>query len=343
MDMIREVLNTEKRLRFITRNEARELDTGIKVDAGDRRGELKELCPFYRNKEWRIPVPGTEMTSQTIEGVWQGLKIVNGKLDYGLFAEDARKRPRTRERKRDANYDYTDSRFMYVDEIVDLLTARMAIYVSAYKFVFDNYVGEEFKESISTHIEEGKEIVLYDWDDNKDILDDSDSYAHASLLRDLLRDHQLERKNIAKIETRYWAFTDPLNFREPKALRYADLLITLLKTQAKKEPTEELHYVGNYTGAILNGKYSTEIAITPEQDVLIMTEDRELLELAKRLKEIPFGSYRETDSPGQEFEPNYYLRYNDRDSIQIGRDRRMIITKGGKKTLVYEKTLEDDI
>lgn len=177
---------------FITKSEGKKLVTEgnpsiVAYDASSY-GNI-ELSPFNFNPEFNIPVPGQpDLYSNSVEAIWQGLKMVDGKTDFEMFNKKPKKRPSKKEKK-DPDYKYEDSTFLLEDELVDLITARKKIYVPAYKFMFDNYVSKEFKDQVSSQLEEGLQVYFFDVDDNEDIENPHDSFSHASLLTKLMNQY----------------------------------------------------------------------------------------------------------------------------------------------------------
>ena len=139
------------------------------------------MNPFHWDPAWMIPVPGQPgVTSCSMEAVWQGLKIHAGETDFGMFAVRPYKRPA--DGLRGADFDYAGSRFLFRDIAVDLLTARLLIYLPAYLYLMDRLVADSVIEEIRAALATGTDVVFYDWDDNFAISDPGSSFSHSALL-----------------------------------------------------------------------------------------------------------------------------------------------------------------
>ncbi|MBS3170050.1 hypothetical protein J4210_06210 [Candidatus Woesearchaeota archaeon] len=134
-----------------------------------------------------IPVPGMHGTfSRSVEGIWQGLKIIDGQIDFSLFnAKKVRKR---------RVLDYPSTRFLHGGKNIDLVMAREVLYKPAYRWMFEHLVFPVFREKIYGSAEEGTQIYCFDVDCNADVTDSSSSFSHASFLTDLINE-ELERRN----------------------------------------------------------------------------------------------------------------------------------------------------
>ena len=66
----------------------------IAIDVSGYAGmPFKLLSPYTYDPNMELPVPGIpERSSYSVEGVWQGLKIVNGEIDESYFTHRPKKR-----------------------------------------------------------------------------------------------------------------------------------------------------------------------------------------------------------------------------------------------------------
>lgn len=138
--------------------------------------------PFHFDHSYAIPVPGCALSSNSIEGVWQGLKVVNGYTDFSMFTRKAEKRPSMKERET-FGYDYKESKFLYGERVIDLITARFAIYLPTYLYVLENLVPDHTIEEIHESMEKGCDVYFYDWDSNFDIFDPTSPFSHSAILQ----------------------------------------------------------------------------------------------------------------------------------------------------------------
>ncbi len=137
--------------------------------------DLSELSPFIQYG--RIPVPGRNNVSDSVEGVWQGLKVIDGKIDINYFKGKGRKRRGN------------PSGHLLGDKIVRYKEAREKIYLPTYKFMFERKVKSETKELIYDLAMQGIVQFFFDVDENGEIGDLSSPLAHSSVLVDLINKH----------------------------------------------------------------------------------------------------------------------------------------------------------
>jgi len=131
---------------------------------------FRKLSPFSHNPSYEIPVPGNEqLRSHSVEGVWQGLKIIDGQTDPSLFVGKPRKLTGNIEGHQ------------FGKDVLGYLDARRRIYLPTYTYHVVNN-GIDAVRSLEAHI--GNQ--LYDIESNDDVNDTSRPYSHAALLVDLL-------------------------------------------------------------------------------------------------------------------------------------------------------------
>lgn len=134
------------------------------------------LSPFYPHGQ--IPVPGMEnLFSESVEGIWQGLKIIGGKIDESYFRGPGKKR-----RGRPEGH-------LYGTKILGYINARKLIYVPVYTWMV--YNAPLAKETALALLQEGirGEVYLYDFDSNSNIEDTSRPLAHSSILAGILNEN----------------------------------------------------------------------------------------------------------------------------------------------------------
>lgn len=143
--------------------------------------------PFNPFHLWPAPVlnvPGMEgRLSRSLEGIWQGLKVIEGETDAGQFSAPPRKRPTDAVRRASPTYRYDAARFRLGGSEIGLREARFRIYAVAYLELLDRVVPAALIARIRRAAQAGLEVVFYDWDDNGDIADIRASYSHSALLR----------------------------------------------------------------------------------------------------------------------------------------------------------------
>lgn len=145
---------------------------------------FRPLNPFHLWPAPVLAVPGMDgRWSRSLEGIWQGLKVIEGKTDFAQFAGTPRKRPTDAERRASSTYRYEAARFQFRGREIGLREARFRIYAVAYLELLDRVVPAALIARIRRAAQEGCEVAFYDWDDNGDIADIRASYSHSSLLR----------------------------------------------------------------------------------------------------------------------------------------------------------------
>ncbi len=152
------------------------------VDCAAKKGPYRFLNPFHTSKQYKIPVPGQKsLYSNSVEAIWQGLKIVKGRTCFSMFRKRAYKRPPMQQRQK-KDYRYEESRFLFGKKAIGLIKARHLIYKPAYAYLFQNYVPKYFKKLVAKEWQQGKSICFFDWDSNFDIHDPITSFSHSALL-----------------------------------------------------------------------------------------------------------------------------------------------------------------
>lgn len=138
-----------------------------------------EFSPFtpYGN----IPVPKMDKVSDSVEGVWQGLKVIKGKTDFSYFNGKGRKR-----RGKPKGHKYGGKIIGYVE-------ARKKIYIPTYEFMVHNCVPVDSLQQIYVNSRKGIDQYFFDVDDNGQVGDTSSPLAHASMLVEIINRDFLEK------------------------------------------------------------------------------------------------------------------------------------------------------
>ncbi len=143
---------------------------------------FKVFNPFYVHRRAVIPVVGMpKVRARSVEAVWQGLKFVDGDTQLDMFDLPPWKRP-PEEQRLLGGYSYEGSTFLYGQREIDLLSARLAIYLPTYLYLLDRLVPQRLIDQIDASITEGRGVVFYDCDANHDITDPSTSFSHSAIL-----------------------------------------------------------------------------------------------------------------------------------------------------------------
>lgn len=118
-----------------------------------------------------IPVPGTAGTvSDTVEGVWQGLKVIRGKTAPRFFHGPGAKRGGK------------PSGHRFGAKLLGIVEARRKIYIPAYEWMLDHCISRDLFEPFTMAAFAGVPQFFHDLADNGDINDSSQPLAHAAVL-----------------------------------------------------------------------------------------------------------------------------------------------------------------
>lgn len=149
------------------------------VTSGAKDGLVK-LSPFYPHGG--IPVPFSDgYTATCVEAIWQGLKVFGGAdVDTSLFQNDTMKGLKRTVRKYGKPLGHR--RGVNGTELLSYIEARKQIYIPIYQWVLENKVAHII-ERLKSANEEGKTIVLLDYDTNADVENTKRPLSHASLIK----------------------------------------------------------------------------------------------------------------------------------------------------------------
>jgi hypothetical protein len=129
-----------------------------------------QLSPMYAHGG--IPVPGMPgAVSDSVEGIWQGLKVIRGVIAPRYFRGKGRKRGGPK-----------PSGHLFYGKLLGLVEARYKIYRVAYEWVLANRIAGDLLEQFVERAFAGVPQYFHDTGDNGDINNPAESLAHASLL-----------------------------------------------------------------------------------------------------------------------------------------------------------------
>lgn len=134
--------------------------------------DFREFSPFvpYGN----IPVPRSSLTSDSVEGVWQGLKVIKSRIDKSYFRGKGHRRPGI------------PKGHLYGNQIIGYKEARERIFIPTYRWMVQNCIEQATLEAI--YIKASKNIpqFFFDVDTNGNIGVQSSPLAHSSVLVDII-------------------------------------------------------------------------------------------------------------------------------------------------------------
>lgn len=141
---------------------------------------LVKLSPFYPHGG--IPVPFSEgFTATCVEAIWQGLKVFEScDVDIQMFKNDTMKNIKRTVRRFGKPLGHRKG--VYGTELLGYIEARKQIYIPTYKWVLENKVANII-ERLRAASNEGKTIILLDYDTNADVENAKKPLSHASLIK----------------------------------------------------------------------------------------------------------------------------------------------------------------
>lgn len=141
-----------------------------------------KFSPFYPHGN--IPIPpisdNQKYFSQTVEGIWQGLKVFEGEdIDRSKFAiknmEGIKRTVRKFGKPLGHRYGVEGQ------ELLDYPTARTKIYLRTYAWVLDNLLQKEIQLLKEKAVKQ--DLVLLDYNTNEDIENYKSPLSHAGLVK----------------------------------------------------------------------------------------------------------------------------------------------------------------
>lgn len=118
-----------------------------------------------------IPVPGLPgVVSDTVEGIWQGLKVIRHRTAPRYFAGSSGKRGGK------------PSGHQYGDKLLKIVEAREKIYRVAYEWVLDHRVAPELLDRFIDQAFDGVPQYFHDVSNSGNINNPDEGWAHAAVL-----------------------------------------------------------------------------------------------------------------------------------------------------------------
>ena len=142
--------------------------------------DLVKLSPFYPHGG--IPVPFSDgYTASCVEAIWQGLKVFKeADVDTSLFSNSTMKGLKRTVRRFGEPLGHRKG--VNGKELLGYIEARKQIYIPTYKWVLENKVATII-DKMKKASDEGKIIVLLDYDTNADVENVKKPLSHASLIK----------------------------------------------------------------------------------------------------------------------------------------------------------------
>ncbi|ABC31046.1 hypothetical protein HCH_04340 [Hahella chejuensis KCTC 2396] len=141
-----------------------------------------KFSPFYPHSG--IPIPFSSETAQSVEGIWQGLKVFEGQdIDPSRFdITDMKGIKRTVRRYGRV----LGHRKGPGGELIPYIEARKQIYLPAYHWTLTHRLQAELSQ-LSELLARHEGLVLLDYETNTDINDPRKPLSHAALIRRFLQ------------------------------------------------------------------------------------------------------------------------------------------------------------
>jgi hypothetical protein len=118
-----------------------------------------------------IPIPGMKgENSDSVEGIWQGLKVIRGEIAPRFFRGPGHKRGGK------------PSGHQYGNRLLKIVEARERIYRVAYEWTLTHRVDPLLLEEILNRAKQGITQTIHDVSDNGDINNPDEGWAHAAVL-----------------------------------------------------------------------------------------------------------------------------------------------------------------
>lgn len=159
----------------------KEFPDAIIIDVTSKgEGEWKKFSPFYPHGG--IPVPFSPgITSMSVEGIWQGLKVFEGgnDVDRSCFRNDTMKGLKRTCRTNGRCLGHRKG--VSGTELLEYIQARKEIYVPSYFWMLEHRCSELIKKI--RIVSSSRTVVLLDYDTNGDIEDGNKPLSHASLIK----------------------------------------------------------------------------------------------------------------------------------------------------------------
>jgi len=142
------------------------------------------FSPFFPHGG--IPVPGcSTTTSQSVEGLWQGLKVFEtcgvDPLKFGVTSMKGLKRTVRRYGKCLGH-----RAGLHDESLLDYIAARRALYLPAYRWVLEHRLQGEV--AALRQQGDGRTVVLLDYETNTDVDDPRKPLSHAGLVAAWMED-----------------------------------------------------------------------------------------------------------------------------------------------------------
>jgi len=143
-----------------------------------------KFSPFYPHGNIPVPFSG-DLTAQSVEGIWQGLKVFeNHDIDVSKFEITTMRGLKRTVRKYGTVLGHRKG--ISGDDLLPYYEARLQIYLPAYLWVLENCLQQEVTQL--RELSQKQTIILLDYETNTDINNLTKPLSHAGLVKDYCDD-----------------------------------------------------------------------------------------------------------------------------------------------------------
>ena len=152
--------------------------------------DMAKFSPFYPHGG--IPVPFSDLVSESVEGIWQGLKVFRLQdggiedIDRKCFANRTQKHLKRSLRAR-GRESCLGHRRISDGSLLGYVEARKQIYVPSYRYVLERHLQREILSLVAAW--GNTSLLLLDYATNTDLENPRKPLSHAAIVRQYLLEH----------------------------------------------------------------------------------------------------------------------------------------------------------
>lgn len=152
----------------------------LDVTSTSEDATLQRFSPMYPHGKIPVPGMGDGVVSESVEGVWQGLKVFDNEgVDPKKFKINTMKGlKRPVNEKRGKVVGHSDGK----GGMIKYMDARKSIYVPTYQYVLMHRLNNEMSWLMGL-LAEGNKLAFLDYDTNENVDDPQKPLSHASLIK----------------------------------------------------------------------------------------------------------------------------------------------------------------
>lgn len=198
-------------------NLRRDFPEAVILDLTSKSSYARKLSPFYPHG--CIPVPFSDgVTSESVEGVWQGLKVFQTEgIDTNCFRNATMKGLKRTVRTHGPCLGHQRGVYGSPTDLLSYIEARKQIYVPTYRWMLEHCPDVAVLLARIGEKAEVSDMVFLDYNTNEDIDDARRPLSHVSLVKRYIEEHyplSLERHSSVPPKTRGKSIRQPSLFGE---------------------------------------------------------------------------------------------------------------------------------